>query len=564
MPNHLHYALEFPESGWTKQADAYKSLISEVNNLLDKKEIEFKSQAVISIFELIYGSMEYLEFDALELAKTQKKILNNPRIKSYEDQISSIILLLEEICQSLPELATDRYVLYLEVIKKMIYIDLDAIGFFITLITKINNKINVKKLAPTYLEDYITFCVEIGIMAFEENNFPLALEVFQQLTHMIYEPTIEINLQLRLIPFLALAICYETIGNYLEASNIYFEFLHRLKIYLEPNKKDEIPLQFIHETMFFGYVSSFLCDKTDRLNEFYDLSGQADQNVTEILKSVHSMAVFGYPLFEAFKHVDFESIKKTINYYLGSSFVQSSQANNPLGLRHLEPDLFLPNIETKTKTKGVQKAILIVQTQHLKDVQVSIGKNNLPSLNVLPDYEKDNYVIVDGIKFNVTSQFAFGTSFSNEIELTIHYQKKQLLKRKLSMNDRHPPFFLIDIDKELEDLIAVKEGSIKHFDVMWSKDMPLLETIKSIALIDVTFLTFSNENESKNFFKDLINLLKRLNLKEPERVVTELSKQEATSMIMGKALKLVLIQRLSELEPNNPSIFSVIEEVANS
>lgn len=278
--------------------------------------------------------------------------------------------------------------------------------------------------------------------------------------------------------------------------------------------------------------------------------------------------VFIQWLFLAFrclklKHVNFESISKAISYYLGSSFVQSNKNNNPLGLVHLDPKLFLPNVETKVKNKGIQKAILIVQTQHLKDIQVSIGKHNLPSLNVLPDFEKDNYVIVDGVKFNITSQFAFGTSFSNDIELTIHYQKKQILKKKLSLTDKFPPFYLIDLDKELSDLTAMREGSIKHFDVIWNKDMSLIDTIKAIAIIDIANLTFSNENESKSFFKELINLLKKLNLKEPEKVITELSKQDATNMIMGKALKLVMIQRLSELEPNNTEIFTVIEQVAN-
>ena len=173
-------------------------------------------------------------------------------------------------------------------------------------------------------------------------------------------------------------------------------------------------------------------------------------------------------------------------------------------------------------------------------------------------------IIMDGVKFNITSQFAFGTSFSSDIELSIHYQKKQVFKRKIALNDKFPPFFLIDVDKELTDISAVKEGSIKHFNVLWQKNMSLVDTIKAVALIDLSLLTFSNENESKNFFKDFIGLLKKLNLKEEERIITDLSKQEATNMVMGKALKLVLIQRLSELEPNNNEIFNVIERVANS
>ena len=225
---------------------------------------------------------------------------------------------------------------------------------------------------------------------------------------------------------------------------------------IDQNNDDDIPLQCIHETMFYGYICSFLSDKVDRLNYFYSLSQFSDQNINDLLNGIHSMAVFGFPMFEAFNHINLESIVKMIKYYLESSCVQSNQVNNSLRLSHSDPKLFLPNVEFIVKNKGVQKAILIVQTQHLKDIQVTIGKSNLPALNVLPDFEKDNYVVVDGVKFTITSQFAFGTSFSNDIEVVVHYQKKQILKRKLTLNDRFPPFYLIDIDKELDEIIGTK------------------------------------------------------------------------------------------------------------
>jgi tetratricopeptide (TPR) repeat protein len=561
--NYFQFSLQLPQS-WTKQIDEYKLLVHEVNDLLGKKgstEVESKSHAVIGLFELIYATLEYLEFDALELAKTEK-IINNPRIKSYETQLQSLLVTLEEICQSYPELAIDRYALALEVFRKLIYIDLDGITFFIKFIYSINVKIKSKKVTKLYLKDYLIFCIEIAIISFESKKYTSSIEIFQELTKLVYEPIPDFPFDYSLIPFLGLAICYEVIGNYNEASNIYFELLNRLR--LEKVKlKDELPLQFIHEVSFFGYVNSFLSEKKERLNPFYSLVELCDSNVGDLVNGLHSMAIFGYPMLEAFHHLSIDSINKSITYYLGTSIVQSNQKNNSMGLTHLEPDLFLTNIETKIRNQGAQKAILIVQTQHLKDIQVTIGKNNLPSLNVLPDIDDTNYVTVDGIKFNINSQFAFGTSFSNEIELSVHYQKKLIFKRKINLTDKFPPFFLIDIDKEMTEVIAVKDGSIKQFDVLWVKDMNLIDTIKAIALIDLAHLTFSNDSESKNFFKDFINLLKKLNLKEPEKVITDLSKQGATNMITGKALKLVLIQRLSEIEPNNPEIYSVIEQIAN-
>lgn len=557
----LHLSLELPPT-WIKQSEAYKLLVNEVNDLLDKKEVESKSKVVIDLFELAYGTLEYLEYDALELGKSQK-INQSPHIKSYENQLLSIMILLEDICQTYPELALDRYVLYLEIFRKLVYIDLDAIILFSNFISKINSKINVKKFSKSYLNDYFVFCTEISILAFESKNYTGSLEIFQDLTRLLFEPSDDYSVSFQLVPFLGLAICYEIIGNYVEASNAYYEIFTRLRVQVDLNRIEDVPLQLIHEVMFYGYVSSFLSDKTDRLNDFYSLSEISDSNVVELLNGIHTMAVFGFPMFEAFKHINLESIIKAINYYLSSSYVQSNQLNNPLGLVHLDPKLFLPNIETKIKDKGVQKAILIVQTQHLKDIQVSIGKSSLPALNVLPDFERDNYVIVDGVKFNITAQFAFGTSFSNDIELTIQYQKKQILKRKLTLMDRFPPFYLIDLDKELHDISSMKEGSIRQFDVIWNKNMTLIEVIKAIALIDVAILTFSNENESKSFFKDLTGLLKKVDVKDAEKVITELAKQDATNMIMGKALKLVMIQRLSELDPNNQEIFSIIQQVAN-
>ena len=385
----LHYSLELPQT-WTSQIESYQQLVSEINHLIDKKEIESKSQVVIDLFELAYGTLEYLEFDASEIAKTQR-VISNPRIKTYETQLLSIMILLEDICQNYPELALDRYVLFLEIFKKLIYIDLDGLALFINFILKINSKINIRKISKSYLKDYSIFCIEIAILAFESNNFTGSLEIFLELTKLLFEPSTESAFDYQLIPFLGLAICYEVIGNYSEASNAYLEIYNRIRNQIDLNRIDEIPLQLIHEIMFYGYVCSFLCDKSDRLNQFYSLSEFSDSNVSDLLNGVHSMAVFGFPMFEAFKHINFESILKSINYYLSESIVQSNQTNNSLGLVHLDPKLFLPNIESKVKSKGVQKAILIVQTQHLKDIQVSIGKSNLPALNVLPDFERDNY-----------------------------------------------------------------------------------------------------------------------------------------------------------------------------
>ena len=556
----LHYSLELPPT-WSKQTESYKQLIYEINEIIDKKEVEYKSQVVIDLFELVYGTLEYLEFDASEIAKTHKTI-SSPRMKSYENQLLSIMITMEDICQIYAELALDRYVLYLEIFNKLLYVDLDAISLFINFISKITSKINIKRINDSYLRDYSIFCTEIAILSYESKNYNGSLEIFQELTKLYFELTPESALDFQLIPFLGLAICYEVIGNYTESSNFYFELLNRLRFLIEMKHVDELPLQLIHEVMFYGYVSSFLSNKTERLNDFYSFSDLGDSAVIQLLNGIHTMAVFGFPIFEAFKHLNLESIIKSINYYIGSSYVQSNRTNNPMGLKHLDPKLFLTNIEIMVRNNGVQKAILIVQTQHLKDVQVTIGKSNLPSLNVLPDLE-NNYVTVDGVKFNITSQFAFGTSFSNDIELTINYQKKQILKRRLSIADQFPPFYLIDLDKELNDLTASKEGSIKQFDVLWNKEMSLLDVIKTIAVIDVAKLTFSNENEIKNFFKDLINLMKKLNLKEAEKILIDLSRQDSTNMIMGKALKLVIIQRLSEIEPDSAEIVSVVQKITS-
>ena len=562
MPQ-LQYSLELP-SAWTRQIDTFSIIIDETNSYLDRKDAESVSQAVGNLYELIYGLLEYLEIDALEIAKTQK-IINNPRMKSYENQILTILLVLEELSQNYPDLTMDRYVLYLEVFRKFVYVDLDAINLFFNLITKINSKLNLRKIHDTYISDYTTFCLEIGILAFESKRIADSLEIFQEITKLLFEPLKDGSVLIQFTPFLGLAICYENLGNYVEASNIYFELYNRIRIRIDSNKIDEIPLQIVHEVMFFGYICSFLGDRSDRLNDFYSFTAFSEINVKDLMNSIHSMIVFGFPMFEAFKHINLDSITHAFNYYLGTSFVQSNQINNSLGLLHTSPNIFLPMLDMKLRDKGAQKAIVIVETQHLKDIQVTIGKNNLPALNVLPDISLDsNFVMVDNQKFYIKSQFAFGTSFSNDVEITVHYQKKPLFKRKLSLTEQIPPFFLIDIDQEITDVAAMKEGSIKAFDVIWQKDMSLVDIIKTISLIDNSILTFKNENEAKAFFKELLNLLKKLNLKEPEKVISELSKQDLNNMIIGKALKLVIIQRLSELEPNNDEIFSVIQYVASS
>lgn len=551
--------VKLPEN-WEQQSASYKIIISDTNKLLSNKDFDSINRALKLLFEIVYGTLEYLESNAILLLKNSnnERLMNNVNIKSYEDQLLSLMVCIEDICKEYPELATDRYLLYLEIFNKMLYVNLDAVSAFKRFLTKVISKINIKKINEFYAKDFIIFGSEIAILSKEANKFAQTQEIYLELSGIVESS--HINTVEFIIPLIGLAISYETRGNYQEASNVYFKALTRINGMLKLNRKDLIPLQLIHETLFFGYITAIIGDNFDKHgNEFYSFLYLCEENVANLLRAIHSILFFGFTIENSFNSQS-RTAYDLIDFYLLSSIVQSNQPLNPNGLRHISADSYLKIIETKSRIRGAQEGILIVESKNLKGIQIYSDKKLLPSLNVYPG-ELSNYVILNDVRFNVNNQFAFGMSFVNEIEIVVNFQKKNIIKKKFSVKDKIPPFFVIDLTDELDEARILKEGGEKHFNTIWSDHMPLTEVIRSIIDMDEQYFMHKSENKQKNFLKEVSHLFKKINLKNEEKVINELLKQESTYSLKGKTLKIFILQRLASLDVNNPEITNLIELV---
>ncbi|MHA2364861.1 MAG: hypothetical protein ACXAC7_12975 [Candidatus Hodarchaeales archaeon] len=542
--------------GWELQRATYKSLLEETNRFLSSNSDE----AVDCLFELIWGTLEYLEADTRKIAQSQK-VVNNPRIKLYQEQLLNLMNALEELSQQ-GKYIPDRYVLYLDVFQKLIYIiDIEGALFFISNFLERVSKFNVKKTSKEYyFNNFINFLVEIALIAFQSKNIKTSSYIFLMGTNLIEQIDGGYSGQY-LKPILGLAITLELQGNFQEATNAYLKCLESL-ITIDT---ESISIQIINEVAVFGYICSFLGDlKKDYLKNFYKLQPYCTPEVGKLLTELHTIVQYGFigllDVFEDFN--DVADIPKTLDYFLLSSIVSSSQKNNKIALRHLSADWYLPELVKQINQRGADRGILIVESEFLKDIQVFVGKHLLPSLNVIPSV-KSSYVKINNYKINVKRPFVLGTEFEGEIEINIHYKKnKGLIKRKFSVKDALPAVMHIDVTSELKEARLIREGGIKYLGGIYLRDMTLLEVIKNIANIPVKELEFNNdEKERKEILKNFTSLFKRLGRKKEEKLFTDMG--ELTSSVSGKALKLVILQRLSTLEDSD-EIDKVIKNAAQN
>lgn len=515
------------------------------------------------LYELTWGTLEYLESDTRELAQT-KQIFKNPRVRSYQEQIHSFLVTIEELSQQGAfKLAPDRYVLYLEVFHKMLYVNLDALFFISNFLEKIS-KFNVKKVSSSYLEELLIFIIEMALIAHESENTKISNYLFQLGTSIVNNLE-KIPSYTFLFPLLGLALNFEKMEKYREASKTYHTCLKSLKKLIAIGKLEDIPLQLIHEISAFGYMNSYLAGNLELTKDFLNLS--LEYSVPEVKKLLNQLDItlqFGVLNFIQ-NFPDFDDITELWNsfdFYFKASIVTSNQNKNSMKLEHLEGKIFFPRLISKLTTTGAQKGILVVESEFLKDIQIFTGKHLLPSLNVIYNDAGSSYVKIQGHEFTVSQSFVLGKVFEDEIEINVHYKnQKGLIKRNISVKDGLPAFFQLDISKEIKDLQKLKEGGIRHLNTVYTKDMSLVNIIQKIALIPFNRFEFENEQQEKEFLKTFSNIFKKLGQKKIEIEFNEMVSLPST--ISGKALKLVILQRLtSTSDEESDEIVKIIEQAA--
>lgn len=443
------------------------------------------------------------------------------------------------------------------------YVNLEAL-FFISNFTEKISKFNPKKVTKKYLEDFITFIVEIGIIAFESENYKVSSYLFQIGINIVREIG-QVSLKL-ILPYLGLAISKEVQNDYSNAAIAYKSSLDYLWAIIDQNE-DNVPIQLIHEIASFGYIYSFLGMKREFMNDFSNLNhSKSIPEVRKLLNTFHKVIQYGIinltDIYQDYK--DFKEIFESFDFYFETSIVSSSQTkNSSMALKHLGANQYFPKILAQLSTKGADKGILVVESDFLKDLQIFVGKRLLPSLNIIPETDS-SYVYIDDQKIQVSQPFVLGQQFEGEIELNVQYKKiKGFIKRKISVKDALPALFHLDISKELKEAQQLKEGGIRHLNAIYTKEMSNVEIIQNIANISLNKFEFKNEQQEQAFFRNFANIFKKINKKEMEKQFKEIS--SLPSSIAGKALKLVILQRLaSSINEDSDEISQIVENVAKN
>ena len=153
----VNFILNFPDNRWTSVSKAYNELISEVNNQIKDDLKGNKAVAIDLLYELVWGTLEYLEADAQYLLKNKEQIKSNIRMKAYLDQISNIMLNIEEISLLLPGLSSDRYVLYLDTMGMLYYLGFDGLSFINEFFMSLLKVSTLNQASLLYLSEFAIF-----------------------------------------------------------------------------------------------------------------------------------------------------------------------------------------------------------------------------------------------------------------------------------------------------------------------------------------------------------------------------------------------------------------------
>ena len=110
---HLNRNISFPdEKTWNLISRTYQELITDVNDYLKSDDDLKYPQTIETLYELVWGTLEYLESDAMEFLSKGAPLATDQHVKKYLEQLLNFLLTIEEFSFTNPSLTSDRYVLY--------------------------------------------------------------------------------------------------------------------------------------------------------------------------------------------------------------------------------------------------------------------------------------------------------------------------------------------------------------------------------------------------------------------------------------------------------------------
>ena len=546
------FILNFPDSRWTSVSKAYNELIFEVNTQIKDDTKGNKVVAIELLYELVWGTLEYLEADANYLLKKKEQIKSNIRMKNYLDQINNIMLNIEEISFLLPALAPDRYVLYLDVMGMLYYLGLDGLSFINECFTSLLKVPVLGQASLLYLSEFSVFLTEIGLKAYESKNYLLMQKIFEsgiEIIHKINKYDSE-----NLLPvYLGLGVSYELQNDYNRAAHAYQSCLTLIeKLNQSSLTRGKITQATFHEIGIYGYLNAFLASLDQLMQEFFNFRTQTFLSAeSQLLGTLNSALMLGQSdLSKAFPQFP-DPLKLWNAFDTFRPSVSSSITGSNLRLYHMGAETYFPKIVDTLRRSRPKYGIVVFECEFYKDVEVLIGKERLPTTQILTHEDGTSYVEILGMPIPVTTPFAWATIFQKEIDVIINYNKISI-KKHLAFNPIPPTIFFYNISTEISELNTLKEGKgQKFYNKLWTVDMSIVDIMREVADISSDMFVFDT-------LKDFAEILKKLNLKDAVNVIIKLRESVPLS---GYTLKLVLLQRLSELVPDASEATTILETV---
>ena len=546
------HIIKFSDKSFKTISHQYEDLISQVNHHISDDKYGDKGLAVELLYELVWGTLDYLKFEATKLFDKGQMIKDFSNIKGYLNQLMNLMVVIEEISFVNSSLANDRYVLYYkDVLGTFAYIGVDFLPFISDFIITLSNLPTLKYGSTVYISDFCSFLTEMGVLAYETTNLTIAqslLELGIKIVDKIgkYDSFDIIKV------FLALGIIYENKRFYEQAATSY---LKTFKVFEALNHSFNNPVvdqYIVHEIGIYGYLNAILVQNEDLMEKFFNFRTKFfEPEESMLLGDLHGNYMLGIT-----DTIRLPYLGNKFDNYQSSvpSFILSGKSNR---LYHINSVSYLSEL-TRIIRISIEKphGLAIFEADSYKDVDIQIGKEHLASIQVIPKPDGTSEIEILGRRLSITSAFCWATTFQKNTEAILHYNKKNF-KIKLELKEIPPTIISINITKEIEESHKIKEGkAVKFYNELWSKDMSILDLMKNFSKIPSDMFFFEDIEEFSQVFK-------KTNHKEAYQVFKNLIGKDAIPL-EGQALQLVILQRLSEFTEDTDEAMDILRSIINN
>ncbi|OLS19617.1 MAG: hypothetical protein HeimC3_44520 [Candidatus Heimdallarchaeota archaeon LC_3] len=545
------HIIKFPDKSFKTISHQFEDLISQVNHHISDDKYGDKDLAIELLYELVWGTLDYLKFEATTFFDKGQMIKDFPNIKSYLNQLMNLMTVIEEISLINSSLANDRYVLYYkDILGTFAYLGVDFLHFISDFIISLSNLSTLKYSSKIYVSDFSSFLVEMGVLAYETTNLTIAQSLLELGIKVIDKIGKYDSFDIIKV-YLSLGVIYENKRMHNQAANTYKKTFKVFETLNHGFNNPVIDQYIVHEIGIFGYINSILVQNEDLMEEFFNFRTKYfEPEESMLIGDLHANYFLGITDTTKLPYLgnQFDKFRSSV-----PSFILSGKSNR---LYHINSVSYLAELTQIIRISTDRPSGLVVfEADSYKDIDIQIGKEHLASIQVIPKPDGKIEIELLGKRINISSAFCWATTFQKNTEAVLHYNKKNY-KIKLELKEVPPTILCINITKEIEESHKIKEGkAVKFYNELWSKDMSILDIMKNISKISSDMFFFEDIEELGRVFK-------KTNQKDAYQVIKNLTGKDAIPL-EGQALQLVILQRLSELTENTNEAMNILSSIIN-